>query len=179
MTQVHRTMNQGVMKMGIYAYHSLTPFPFSKGKGKSVGEWGENRCKEIDMLKTTRVTIQSVVVKCLKSNWDMKWEEMQKEVLKVFPHSRFSSTHLPWYKRAILDGRISFPDKDIPKVAMAKEDARLKRKMDANKAEVAAKTGKKKGKKSKASKKVDEKVLASSKTGDAKAEELKGGEASA
>lgn len=101
------------------------------------------------MLKPTRVTIQSVVVRCLKKNWAMPMEDVKKEVLKDFPHSRFSSTHLPWYKRAILDGRISFPDKEIPKDVQTKEDARLNKKLDANKAKAEKATKTRKPKKAK------------------------------
>jgi len=66
------------------------------------------------MQATERLTIGNVVTHCLARDWNMSWEEVQKHVLKDFPHSQFKNTHMPIYKRYIFEGRLSFDDNKIP-----------------------------------------------------------------
>ena len=82
------------------------------------------------MLKTPRHTITSVVCGCLEKDWHVTVEDVRKEVLKDFPHSQFNKYHLPWYRNAILRGRISFDEKYIPKELRNKKPINKKTSID-------------------------------------------------
>jgi hypothetical protein len=62
-----------------------------------------------------------VVCEQLTKNWHVDVDTCRKAVVKEFPHSMFNKYHLPWYRNAILKGRISFDDRYIPKEVRAKK----------------------------------------------------------